>query len=107
MKLSDIKGERALDVIADIVPAVVDLSKNENVAAVFNSRGSGSREDAMDLVRGFVPALVRDERDKFVTIMSTIEGTTPEEYTENLTMAKLISDVMDILTDDALLAFLK
>ena len=111
VKLSEIKGERVFDVIADIIDPACNIASDDAVKGLF-SRGDGipdgmSQTDyVMANVRKSVPALMRDHKQDFAAILAATEGVSVSEYLEGLTMPKLLQGVYEIMTDEDLLAFL-
>lgn len=111
MRLSEIRGERVFDVIADVVDPACSIAQDEDASALFDRadkrpEGMTPEQFAIDKVRRSVPKLMRSHKDDLVTILAAIEGVTKEEYLEGVTMAKLIQNVYEMLTDEDLLAFL-
>lgn len=109
MKLSDIKGERTFEVIADLIEPISNIASDERAAGLFSRERPTDmepREFALRKARENAPALIRDHKDDLVAIFSTLEGVSAEEYVKGLTMGSLIGDLYTILTDKDLLAFL-
>ena len=110
MRLSEIKGERVFDVIADIIEPACSIAQDEQAAALFEREdvpeGMTAVQVALGKVRRSVPTLVRTHKDDLVAILAAIEGVDPEEYARDVTVSKLIQGVYEILTDSDLLAFL-
>lgn len=111
MKLSEVRGERVFDVIADIIEPACNIAQDADAASLFDR--SEKRPDdvtptefALAKVKRAVPKLMRSHKDDLVAILAAIEGTDPDEYRSDLTMPKLIQGVYEILTDEDLLAFL-
>lgn len=111
MRLSEIKGERVFDVIADIIEPACNIAQDKDAAEIFDR--SVKRPDdvtatefALSRIKRAMPKLMRSHKDDLVAILSAIEGVSAEEYLEGLTMPKLIQGVFEILTDEDLLAFL-
>lgn len=111
MRLSEIRGERVFDVIADIIEPACNIAQDKEAAALFDR--SEKRPDdmtptefALSRIKVAMPKLMRSHKDDLVAIMAAIEGVSPDEYREGLTMPKLIQGVYEILTDEDLLAFL-
>lgn len=110
MKLSDIKGDRVLDVIADIIDPIANMVQDKNVAAMFKREAVPEGMDARDffakrMCKG-LPVLLKSHKADIIAIMAAIEGVTPEQYAESLDFPKLFTDVMELVTDDAFLNFL-
>lgn len=103
MKLSDIKGERTLDVIADLIDPIANIVADEKAAVMFKREklpeGKTAREFVVERLKSSVPVLLKDHKADIIFILSTIEGVTPEEYSEGLTIEKLIVDFIDLFTD--------
>lgn len=110
MKLSDIKGDRVLDVIADIIDPIANIVQDKDVAAMFKREVVPEGMDARDffakrMCKG-LPILLKDHKADIIAIMAAIEGVTPEQYAVSLDFPKLLTDVMELVTDDAFLDFL-
>lgn len=110
MKLSDIKGDRVLDVIADIIDPIANMVQDKDVAAMFKREAVPDGMEARDffakrMCKG-LPVLLKSHKADIITIMAAIEGVTPEQYAASLDFPKLFTDVMELVTDDALLNFL-
>lgn len=110
MKLSDIKGDRVLDVIADIIDPIANMAQDKDVAAMFKREAVPEGMDARDffakrMCKG-LPVLFKGHKADIIAIMAAIEGVTPEQYTASLDFPKLFTNVMELVTDNALLDFL-
>lgn len=110
MKLSDIKGDRVLDVIADIIDPIANIVQDEDVAAMFERKAVPEGMDARDFfakrMRKGMPVLLKGHKADIIAVMAAIEGVTPEQYAASLDFPKLLTDVMELVTDDTLLDFL-
>lgn len=110
MKLSDIKGDRVLDVIADVIDPIANIAQDEDVAAMFKRKavpeGMEARDFFAERMRKGMPALLKGHKHDVIAILAAIEGVTPGEYTDTLNLAKLFTDAMELVTDDAFLDFL-
>ena len=110
MKLSDIKGDRVFDVIADIIDPVANMVQDKDVAAMFKREAVPDGMEARDffakrMCKG-LPVLLKSHKADIIAIMAAIEGVTPEQYAESLDFPKLFTDVMELVTDNAFLDFL-
>ena len=110
MKLSDIKGDRVLDVIADIIDPIANIVQDKDVAAMFERKAVPEGMDARDFfakrMRKGMPVLLKGHKADIVAVMAAIEGVTPERYAASLDFPKLFTDAMELVTDDAFLDFL-
>lgn len=110
MKLSDIKGDRVLDVIADIIDPIANMVQDKDVAAMFEREAVPDGMEARDFfakrMRKGLPVLLKSHKADIIAIMAAIEGVIPEQYAASLDFPKLFTDVMELVTDDAFLNFL-
>lgn len=104
MKLSDIKGEACLDVLADITGPIIALAQDEEVKALFSGKGCPDGVDryqyATDCVKKGLPKLVKTHKAEVMQILAALDGKAPEEYADGLTLAKLMADLVELLTDE-------
>lgn len=110
MKLSNIKGDRVLDVIADIIDPIANMVQDKDVAAMFKREAVPDGMEARDffakrMCKG-LPILLKSHKADIIAIMAAIEGVKPEQYAASLDFPKLFTDVMELVTDDAFLNFL-
>ena len=105
MRLSDIKGERTLEVIADIINPIANIAEDEVASELFKREklpdGMTVKTFLLQRAKKAVPALLRGHKGDIIAILSTIEGTTPEEYAGTLNLVKLMKDTVDLLSDEA------
>lgn len=110
MKLSEIKGDRCFEVIADLVTPVANIAQDKEAADLFKRKktpkGKTATQFLIDRVKAGMPSLLKSHKQDLVAIMATLNNVTPEEYLESLNMAKLVGDILELLTDDEFLAFL-
>ena len=110
MKLSDIRGDRVLDVIADSIDPIANMVQDKDVAAMFERKavpeGMEARDFFAERMRKGMPVLLKGHKADIIAIMAAIEGVTPEQYAESLDLPKLLTDVMELVTDNAFLDFL-
>lgn len=110
MKLSDIKGDRVFDVIADIIDPIANMVQDKDVAVMFKREAVPEGMEARDffakrMCEG-LPVLLKTHKADIIAIMAAIEGVTPEQYAKSLDFPKLFTDVMELVTDGAFLNFL-
>lgn len=105
MRLSDIKGERTLEVIADIIDPIANIAEDEEASALFKREklpeGMTAKKFLLQKARKAAPALLKGHKRDIIAILSAIEGTSPGAYAGALNLVKLIKDTVDLLTDEA------
>ena len=118
MKLSEVKGEAVLDLIADITEPVIKISKSDVVQNAFKKAVSAKPAEgesaenfhpsaiAMRELRDHVPELIRTNKREIVQVLAALQGCSVDEYLKDLNLLKLIVDVTEVLTDDGFSDFL-
>ena len=105
MRLSDIKGDRVFDVIADIIDPIANIASDETASALFKREklpeGMTAKSFLLKRARKAVPALLKGHKSDIITVLSTIEGVSADDYRESLTLAKLMQDTAELMTDEA------
>ena len=105
MRLSDIKGDRVFDVIADIIDPIANIASDETASAIFKREklpeGMTAKAFLMERARKAVPALLKGHKSDIITVLATIEGISADDYRASLTLAKLMQDAVELLTDEA------
>ena len=107
MKLSDIKGERVFDVLADLIEPVANISQDPDASDLFSRQklpdGMEAKAFLLARVRKSLPKLLKGHKADLIAIMAAIGGVTPEEYSASLDMGKLLRDFIELLTDEVFL----
>ena len=105
MRLSDIKGDRVFDVIAYIIDPIANIASDETASAIFKREklpeGMTAKSFLLERARKAVPALLKGHKSDIITVLATIEGVSADDYRAALTLAKLMQDTAELLTDDA------
>ena len=105
MRFSDIKGDRVFDVIADIIDPIANIASDETASALFKREklpeGMTAKSFLLERARKAVPALLKGHKIDIITVLSTIEGVSADDYRSSLTLAKLMQDTAELLTDEA------
>ena len=98
VKLSDIKGERTADALADIIEYIGEIADDENARAVFADIGGKSVRELLGIVLKNLPALLRTHKNAVYGIFKAVSG--DEGYVERSSLPDMINDVRELLTDD-------
>ena len=105
MRLSDIKGDRVFDVIADIIDPIANIASDETASALFKREklpeGMTAKSFLLERARKAVPSLLKGHKSDIITVLATIEGVSADDYRSSLTLAKLMQDTAELLTDEA------
>ena len=105
MKLSDVKGERTIEVIAEIIEPIANIAEDEEASAMFKREklpeGMTVKEFLIKRVRKSLPILLKGHKSDIIAILSAIEGVSAESYKGALNLVKLMRDATELLTDEA------
>lgn len=104
MKLSDVKGERTLEVIADIIDPVYNIATDEEAAKLFKKekcpKGITPKDFVLKRIKTSLPVILKEHKSDIIAILATIEGVSAEEYSDGLNLAKLLKDFTELMTDE-------
>lgn len=103
MRLSDVKGERVLDVIADIIDPVANIAESEAAKALFSRAKLPEGEERtaflIKRIRSTVPKLLKNHKQDILTIMAAISDKPYEEYVASMNLVSLTRDLTELLSD--------
>ena len=84
MRLSDIKGDRTLEVIAEIIDPIANIAEDEEASAMFKREklpdGMTVKKFLLKRIRKSLPVLLKGHKADIIEILSAIEGVSAEEY---------------------------
>ena len=91
MKLSDYKGEEALDVLADIIEPLAMIISDKEIQEL-------SKQKNVPAVRFIKPAIKNHKRE-LIQVLARLENQPVEEYEKTITIFTLPSQVLDLIND--------
>lgn len=105
MKLSDIKGDRVFDVIAELIDPICNIAEDDAAMALFRRErlpdGMTAKQFLLKRTKKAAPALLKGHKSDMIAILSAIDGTAKDVYTEKLNLVQLVNDFIEMMTDDA------
>ena len=105
MRLYEKKDDRVFDVNADIIDPIANIASDETASALFKREklpeGTTAKAFLLERARKAVPALLKGHKSDIITVLATIEGVSADKYRASLTLAKLMQDTAELLTDEA------
>ena len=102
MKLSDIKGERAIEVIADLIEPVANIATDKECADLFSVRpvkGEDKNVSARKHLVKKVPLLLRTHKRDVIQIIATIDG----KSVDDMNLFSITAALIGIVKDEALI----
>ena len=91
MRLSDFKGEEALDVLADIIEPITSIISDADVQKLSKKKGTKPVE--------YVKPMIKNHKKELIEILARLDRKSVEEYTENLSLVTLPMQVLDLIND--------
>ena len=96
MKLSDFKGEEALDVLADIIEPITFILADKDIQKM--KEEAEKKKKPLPMISYVKPA-IKNHKKEIIQILARLQNQTPEEYEETLSLATLPLQVLDFLND--------
>ncbi len=90
-KLSEIKGEEAIDVLAEIIVPITSIVNDEEVRAGFE-----------ESVAKCVSIALKEHKTEVIEIFASINGKSVEETLEEIDILSLPSYIIDALNEPAI-----
>ena len=91
MKLSDYKGEEALDVLADIIEPLANIITDEEIQAL-------AKDDKTPILAMVKPAIKNHKKD-LIEVLARLENVSVEEYKETMNLITLPKQVLELLNE--------
>lgn len=95
-KLQDVKGEEALDVLADVLDYAVRLLKNDTIREKLDNQGLRD----VDTIK----TMIKEGKTEIISIMAVIDGKSYDEFLEGLDLLTLPMMLYETFNDEALLS---
>ena len=98
MKLSELKGERAVIAIADLIEPITNIAIDQKNLKLFVNKqreGESDEELGMREIKEKVPNLIRTHKDDVLKILCVINDCEPE----SLSMIDIIKGTVDLFND--------
>jgi hypothetical protein len=104
MKLSQIKGDRVIEVVADIIDPISNIATDKKASELFKRvklpEGADPKEFVVSRIRKSAPYLLKEHKSDIVAILAAVAGESYEAYAEKLTLVKLLEDFTELLNDE-------
>ena len=91
MKLSDIKGEAALDAFADMIDPAMEIMTDPDVSAAYKNPETTRAQ--------LVGLIVKGHKKAVITIMAILYGKDPETYADEINIFTVPAKLMEIIND--------
>lgn len=95
MKLSEYKGEKALDVLADLIEPATEIMTDTNIA---NAVKGGATKIQI------AKTVIKNHKKAVIEIMAILEGESPKEYAEKVNLFTLPAKLLELFNDPELMS---
>lgn len=95
MKLSEYKGEQALDMLADIIEPAAIIMADKEIAAFAKS--------GMPAIK-FVKPIIKNHKKEVIEILAVLNGEDPKRYAEKVNLFTLPKKLLEIINDPDLMS---
>lgn len=97
MKLSELKGEQAIEVIADLIAPVTSIATDQKSLKLFTKAKDGrSKEEVAKDFSEKIPVLLKTHKKDVLDILCAFN---PEANPEEMSVYDIINGVSDLLSD--------
>lgn len=94
MKLSDYKGEQAIDILAEIIEPFANIMADEKIQKMFKER-----EKVNHAPIEYVKVALKNHKKEIIQILATVDGKTYEEYAETVNVFTLPGQILELVND--------
>ena len=91
MKISDIKGEAALDAFADMLDPAMEIMTDPAISAAYKNPETTRAQ--------LVGMIVKGHKKAVITIMAILDGKDPETYADEINIFTVPAKLMEIIND--------
>ena len=98
MKLSELKGERAIEAIADLIAPVTNIAIDQDNLKLFRAdkrEGETEREAGIRDFKEKIPHLLRTHKADVLAILCAVNGCVPDD----LSLMDIMKGAMDLIND--------
>ena len=90
MKLSDYKGEQAIDVLVELMEPATAIMADKEIARLVQSK--------VPVIK-IVKAAIKNHKKEVIEILAVLDGEDPEKYAEKVTLFTLPVKLLEVLND--------
>ena len=103
MKLGELKGERAIEVIADLIAPIANIAEDQKNLKLFmpeKKDGETERETAVREFKEKIPMLLKTHKADVLSILSTLNDVDPKD----LSLLDIIKGLVELVDDQDFLS---
>lgn len=103
--MSDIKGDKTLDVIAELIEPVSNIATDDKLLSMLKDAKGSDEADVKAKLAKLAPIAIRSHKSDVIAILAAIKCVNVEEYVDGLNLATLIGDLVELLNDEEFASF--
>lgn len=91
MRLSDYKGEEALEVLADIIEPLADIFADPELQEIASGKGASAIK--------YAKPILKNHKREIIEVLARLENTPVDEYASTITLLTLPAKLLEFLND--------
>ena len=108
-QLSEIKGERSFDILADLIEPVTNIASDKKCSELFGvkptPKGMTPLQFILQRAKVAIPTLMKRHKKDLVKILALLSDVSEKEYLEQMTLDSIIIDLSGLMSDPIFNAF--
>lgn len=104
MKLSELKGERAVEVLADLIAPITNIARDADNLQLFRNKlqdGETARDAGIRLFKERIPVLIKTHKTDILDIISAVDGRNADE----MSLLDIVNNLVDLSNDKEFMSF--
>jgi hypothetical protein len=90
MRLSEFKGEEALDVLADIIEPITMIMTDKEIYELAKNQAQPIQ---------YISPMIKNHKPELIQILARLDNKTVEEYNKTLTLISLPKQILEMIND--------
>lgn len=103
MKLSEYRGDDALEVLAELLEPAVEILADSDIAAAWRDKNPNKTRGQKQLKA--VSIAIKKHKEAVIAILAALDHETPDEYREKINVVTLPKKLLEVLNDKDLHTF--
>lgn len=103
MKLSEYRGDDALEVLAELLDPAVEILADADIAAAWRDKNPNKPRGQKQLKA--VSIAIKKHKEAVIAILAALDHETPDEYREKINVVTLPKKLLEVLNDKDLRNF--
>lgn len=103
MKLSEYRGDDALEVLAELLEPAVEILADADIAAAWRDKNPNKTRGQKQLKA--VSIAIKKHKEAVIAILAALDHETPDEYREKINVVTLPKKLLEVLNDKDLRNF--